>query len=116
MPYCIILGLLEEELDAHLLTSETLPPSLLMSVRASLSEVRSAHSRADNLAFERDKLRADLTEANQRAIVLAQEIDDQNARLEKASQQRVRYARKIMEGCVKSARRCSAKWRNFWLS
>lgn len=61
-----------------------------VAVRLCLSEVRSSSLRADNLVFERSKLRADLSEANQRALLLAQEIDDQNARLEKQGQQRVK--------------------------
>eukprot|EP00094_Tigriopus_californicus_P012704 TCALIF_12281-PA protein Name:"Similar to NINL Ninein-like protein (Homo sapiens)" AED:0.06 eAED:0.06 QI:7/0.87/0.70/0.94/0.87/0.94/17/222/1708 len=80
-------GLMDEDLDQ---TLDGCPHNVSNSVLVCQSEVRYLRSSLDNVAFERDKLRLDVSEANQRSLLLAQEIDDQNARLEKSSQVKFR--------------------------
>lgn len=81
-------GLIDDDLDQ---TLDACPCNVRNSVLICQNEVRFLRSSLDNVAFERDKLRLDVSEANQRSLLLAQEIDDQNARLEKSSQVKFRY-------------------------
>ena len=87
-------NLLEDEVDQALNTLDAASQPSSRVLRAGVAccqnEVFVTRSSLENVSFERDKLRMDLTEANQRALMLAQEIDDQNARLERASQMRVK--------------------------
>ncbi|KAM3959570.1 ninein homolog isoform 1-T2 [Aphomia sociella] len=70
------------------------PRGMLLVAALELARLRLKHAkrRAEVTAAERDKLRADVTEANRRAALLAQDVDESHARMEAELSANVRRA------------------------